>query len=265
MELDRHGHNRRDAVRAGGLDEVARVPAAQHHDLGADQDRRLKPDQEADGVIERSDGGDDVVAGKLVLDRDRVGRDVTRPMADQRALGQAGSAAGKRHRERISVGQRNVRRLRRLTIEKFVQPDGVEAVGLADHHDLFELRKLVEHRRDRCLRLLLHDQDLHLCFRQDVGQLFRSEHDREVDQQAAGPGVAEMDDRVFRNVRAHHRDAVALAQTEPQNGMGELVRTALELAIGQTLIAIDQCRFGRMFLGGKSENIARKHAGHSLI
>jgi len=199
-----------------------------------------------------------VGAGRnLVLYRGGPAAYEARPVVDHRALGHSCGSAGKGDRKRIGIRQRNRGRGFICPCKEIVEIGRVIQHRLADHHDMFEMGQTVDYIGNFGLKRRLDDKKARACSANDGDQLVRRVGGGRVDKNGAGPRIAEMCNDIFRQVTAHNRDRVPLADAEAEHRVGETVRRAVEFVIIDASFATDQRDALRVAHGAQPQYLAR--------
>ena len=244
----------------GFRDELRGVPLAEDHGGAPDQDRGLVPDHQSHGVEHGGHHADDVLSRDLVFAGGAGRRDEARRVTDHRPLRAAGGAAGERHgdgRRRVDVPVRSGVGLGRDRLAEFERSVERSVEGWTSGDD---------QRRD-CRQSVvaqpipdggIHHQHPRAGALQDVGNLGRRVERRNVHEHAAGPGVSEMDNAVFRAVEQQARDPVAGAYPRRDQQVREAVRQPVVLPEVEPPVAGDDRGLPRRPPGGEPQDFAER-------
>ena len=243
VEDGRHGQDAGHLVALDRLHERHGVELAQHDVLAADHGQEVGRAPTVD-VEERDNVQGNVVLGELQPDLRVQAVQVQLPVGHRHALGEAGRAAGVEQLGDLVLVDLRCEGVGRAAGQKgFVLIRG-DAVGGAFHdHETWLSRQLRDYGFDDRLEILVEEDDLRACMADDVGDLLWRQAD--VDRVEHRPGLehAVVGLEQLMGVVGDEADPLVRRYAQITQGVGEPVGPLTELAVGESLVAVDDADF----------------------
>ena len=198
VELARHQERGRDFLRFDDIHELDGIPGGRQHDRRALQHRGTEPDEESRRMKKRRRRDDDIVRADAELLRGGNGGRVSRRVADQDSLGEAGRSAGQGDRKCIALLETCFGHVIGKTLDKIVNEREPVHIGHFIEQDqprfLFELRqRFPDYWHER--RFDNHDFCAYAV--QNVGEFARNTSRRAMRRHVQRLSDGEIGDRVF--------------------------------------------------------------------